>query len=360
MGKKMKDSQKIEENNNQSKFSFSNISIFIMIILLTGLNLYLYLGINGFGFYGYIGIALSIVVLGVSIFSIITKSTGWLKTSFVTIAIQAVISWAWYLFVVFDLIKYFNNQEELQKLIQESGIWSYLVFTLLQFLQVTFIPLPAIVTTMAGTFLFGPGVASILSLIGIMSGSIIAFVIGDKCGEKVVAWIIGEEQMKKYSSMLYDRGKYLFFLMMLFPLFPDDILCLVAGMTTMSYRFFLTTIILTRPIGIIMTCYLGSGQIIPYTELWGLIVWGIIIIIMATVFWLSYKYKDQIEKLLTKLGNKIKVSLENFVACFSKSYKAKLILKRNQCPYLLLEEKTGNNIHNKNDIKNDNKKEPNF
>ena len=200
---------------------------------------------------------------------------------------------------------------------------------------------------MAGTFLFGPGVASILSLIGIMLGSVVAFVIGDKCGEKVVAWIIGEEQTKKYSTMLYDKGKYLFFLMMLFPVFPDDILCLVAGMTTMSYRFFLTTIILTRPIGIVMTCYLGSGKIIPYTEVWGLIVWGVLILLMALAFWLAYRYKDKIEVIVTKLGTKLKVLLENIGAKFSKTYRAKLILKRNKCPYLLLPEKTEDKCNDK-------------
>ena len=105
--------------------------------------------------------------------------------------------------------------------------------------------------------------------------------------------------------MLFEKGKYVFFLMMLFPLFPDDILCLVAGMTTMSFRFFLTTIFLTRPIGIIMTCYLGSGEIIPFHG-WGLIVWGILIVAMAILFICSYKYQEKIEDFLGKLANKFK------------------------------------------------------
>ena len=110
----MKDNQNLGLKISNSGYSFSNISIFSMTMLLCALNLYLYWGLCDLGLYGYLGTALSAVIVFVAVFAFSKKSTGWIKTAFVTTIIQAVVSWAWYLFVVLDLVKYFNNQEDLQ------------------------------------------------------------------------------------------------------------------------------------------------------------------------------------------------------------------------------------------------------
>ncbi len=228
---------------------------------------------------------------------------SWQKLTFVVVAIASLVLWVYWILVMLGLKSIFATAESLQKAVASTGGWGMLVYVLIQFLQVTFIPLPAMVTTLAGTALFGPLLATILSFVGILLGSVFAFWLGDKFGEKICAWIVGKETTEKYSKMLYEKGKYLFFLMMLFPFFPDDALCLIAGMTSMSFRYFIGTILLTRPIGIFMTCYLGSGQIIPYAG-WGWIVWGILIAIMIALFVCAYKFQPQIEEWLGKIASK--------------------------------------------------------
>ena len=245
------------------------------------------------------------------------KLKSWLKLVLVSTIIVFIVLWGYYVVILLGWQEIFSSPQALQDAVASTGGWGMSFYVLIQFLQVTFIPLPAMVTTLAGTALFGPFLATLLSLIGIMLGSVFAFWLGDRFGEKICIWIAGKETTEKYSKLLYEKGKYLFFLMMLFPLFPDDILCMVAGMTAMSFRYFMITIILTRPIGIIMTCYLGSGQIIPYSG-WGLIVWAIIVLIMATLFILAYKFQPQIEETLGKWAqkmsgkrNKLKMQTDN-------------------------------------------------
>ena len=103
--------------------------------------------------------------------------------------------------------------------------------------------------------------------------------------------------------------------MQVFPFFPDDILCLVAGMTKMSFKFFFITMLIARPLAIIPTCYLGGGTIIPYSG-WGLIVWGTLIVLMIALFVLSYKYQNKIEQFVI-----------NFSSKFSKKKETKTINK---------------------------------
>ena len=196
-----------------------------------------------------------------------------------------------------------DSAEKLKEVILEWGAYSYIIFIIIQFLQVTFLPLPAVVTTVAGTLVFGPWITFGLSLLAVMLGSIFAFFLGRKIGRKLVVWVAGEKDAKKWEEKL-SRGKYVYFLMMLFPVFPDDILCIVAGCIGMKWKFFLITNIITRPISIGATCIFGSGQLIPFSG-WGIPVWIVLIILACVVFFLSVKYQPQIENFITNLASKI-------------------------------------------------------
>lgn len=191
-----------------------------------------------------------------------------------------------------------NSVEKLQKLILSLGIWGRTTFVFLQFLQVTFIPIPSPIVIGAGTLIYGPFQAGILSLAGILLGSAFAFFLGKAFGEKIVSFMVGENVCKKWQNFL-SRCKYTFVIMMLLPCFPDDILCLVAGLTDMSWAFFMTTQFIARPIGVFVVSYFSSGQIIPF-EGWGLLAWAVIIIASFTLIFLSAKYSDKIQKFLEK------------------------------------------------------------
>lgn len=189
-----------------------------------------------------------------------------------------------------------NSIEKIRKIVESGGIFSSLIFILLQILQTTILQIPAIVVTLAGTLIFGRWHAFFLSYIAVLIGSIIMFWLGRKAGRKLLNMFITEDKMNMWAERL-SRGKYVFFLMMLFPLFPDDILCLVAGFTNMSFRYFFWTNVIARGVGIGCTVFFGSGAIIPFHG-WGLIVWGIILIVVALLFYFSLKFKDKIDKFL--------------------------------------------------------------
>ncbi len=202
-----------------------------------------------------------------------------------------------------------DSPQDVKELILSGGIWSYLVFMVIQFLQVTFIPIPALITTVAGALVFGPWITYGLSLISVLLGSLFAFWMGKRFGRKLVVWIAGEEDAKKWDEKL-SKGRYLFFLMLLFPGFPDDVLCLLVGASPMTYRFFLTTNLIARPLVFIPIVFLGGGTIIPYSG-WGIPVWIGIIILCASLFYLSIRYEDNIEHFLETQSKKMKLWFAN-------------------------------------------------
>lgn len=191
-----------------------------------------------------------------------------------------------------------NSVEKIRQLILSLGFWGRLTFVFLQFLQVTFIPIPSTITTLAGVLVYGPLQSAFLSLSGILLGSVLAFWMGRQFGRKLVVFMVGQETCDKWRKFL-TNAKYSFVIMMFLPIFPDDILCLVAGLTDMSWAFFVVTNLISRPIGILITCYLGSGDIIPYHG-WGLVGWAIIGIGTAVLIYFSFKYQKQIEMFLQR------------------------------------------------------------
>lgn len=200
-------------------------------------------------------------------------------------------------------IKDMTSIEALREYIESSGNWAVWVFILFQFLQVVILPIPSTVTVMAGVALFGPLKCSIFSFIGIFIGSVLAFGIGRWLGYKVVSWIVGKEDLDKWLKKIKGKDYLILSIMFLLPLFPDDVLCFIAGLSSMTWGHFLVMIFVTRALSITLSAY--SFDTIPFTTWWGILCWALIISAVVALFWLVCKYSDKIDWFIkNKLGFK--------------------------------------------------------
>ena len=233
----------------------------------------------------------------------LSKKKKIIRSCIVIAIILVVCTLAYFILVWTGAWEYINSVDKIRNLILSLGFWGRFAFVMLQFLQVTFLPLPSTVTTLAGVLIYGPLQTALLSLAGVVLGSVFAFFLGRMFGRKLVEFMVGKETCEKWVKFL-TNAKYSFFVMMVLPVFPDDVLCIVAGLTNMSWTFFVVTNLIARPIGIFMTCYLGSGHLIPYHG-WGLVVWAIIVVLVGILLFLSFKYQSKIEAFLqTKFRSK--------------------------------------------------------
>lgn len=200
-------------------------------------------------------------------------------------------------------IKDMTSIEALREYIESSGNWAVWVFILFQFLQVVILPIPSTVTVMAGVALFGPLKCSLFSFIGIFIGSVLAFGIGRWLGYKVVSWIVGKEDLDKWLKKIKGKDYLILSIMFLLPLFPDDVLCFIAGLSSMTWGYFLVMIFVTRALSITLSAY--SFDTIPFTTWWGILCWALIISAVVALFWLVCKYSDKIDWFIkNKLGFK--------------------------------------------------------
>ncbi len=196
----------------------------------------------------------------------------------------------------------FEDAQSLQEYLRDLGVWTPIFYIILQFLQVVILPIPSIITTVAGVAIFGAFWSMLYSFIGIMLGSLLAFYIGRRWGKRAVAWLIGADVLQKWQQKLRGKDNIFLTVMFLLPLFPDDILCFLAGLSSMSSRYFIIMISISRLLAISGTCY--SVDFIPFNTWWGIMLWGIIIIGVAGLCIIGYKNMDKIQLSIKKIKKK--------------------------------------------------------
>jgi uncharacterized membrane protein YdjX (TVP38/TMEM64 family) len=185
----------------------------------------------------------------------------------------------------------FESKGKLREYVMSFGALAPLAFFLLQFFQVIISPIPGNVTTLVGGMIFGFLDSFLISAAAIILGSICAFMLGKWFGRPLVEKIVGKRMVDKYMVSVSSRQKIMLILMFLLPFFPDDMLCLIAGLSAMSLPAFSLIVILTRPWGIVFSSLVGS-DLIALPE-WA---WITIIIVVAALFVLSIKYAPIIEE----------------------------------------------------------------
>lgn len=209
----------------------------------------------------------------------------------------------------FFILKKFNltslTQEELKNYIESKGLLGPLIYIIIVFLQVTFIPLPGSLIIVTGSYVFGFWNSYLYSFIGMMLGSAVAFVLGRLIGKPFIYWLSGDKnKVDNYIHKLKGKENVLLFFMFLFPFFPDDLLCSLAGILPINFFGFMIMQIITRITSIGCILLIMSGEIIPYNG------FGFFIIISLSIlgiisFIFSYKNIDKINNYIMKVKQKI-------------------------------------------------------
>jgi uncharacterized membrane protein YdjX (TVP38/TMEM64 family) len=224
------------------------------------------------------------------------KKQGWIRlATLVTLGVAAYILYRWFVAVhgPVDWAWVFSSRENLQAFVEQFHPYGALVFLLVQTLQVIVAPIPGNVTALAGGALFGLWPGFLMSTTGLVLGSLAAFGLGRFYGRPIVEKLVKPAVVDKYIDSLANRHFVLLFLLFLFPFFPDDALCLIAGLSALPLRVFLLLVILGRPPGMFFSSLVGAGiAVVPW---WG---WLIIAAISGGVLFLAYRYKHVLDERL--------------------------------------------------------------
>lgn len=142
-----------------------------------------------------------------------------------------------------------------QLITNTHGFWVYAIIWTIMFLQVTILNIPAYIILSASVSI-GLNVLGweyLLTVIfAYMCGCVLAYWLGRWWGVKAVKWCAGnEEDFIKWSNFINTKGKWWYFLTILLPIFPDDLLCIVAGSVKFDFVAYCYFNLIGRSIGLI-------------------------------------------------------------------------------------------------------------
>ncbi len=158
-----------------------------------------------------------------------------------------------------------QSKETLSAFIQQAGVWGPPLFIFLQILQTVVPIIPGALTSVAGVFIYGHIIGTIYNYIGIVIGCAIIFHLARMYGPKFVQSMVSQKTYDKYINWLNEGKRFdrFFIFMMIWPISPADFLCMLAGLTNMTFKRYMTIIILCKPITLVIYTY-GLPYIIDY------------------------------------------------------------------------------------------------
>lgn len=272
-------------------------AVVLLLLAICGLTLGVkYIDVTKVGFLienkKLVKILLSVIIVILTVISFIFQLNDnkfALKLTIIFLVLLSVVFAGLYVLKISGLDEKISNVESLRSYVSSYGNLIVPVFISLQFLQVLFLPIPSIVLHSAGIALFGFELGVTYSVLGVVTASIIAFFIGKKLGVQAVKWLIGEDNLNRGLALIKGRDKLFLTVAFLFPFFPDDLLCFVAGVSGVSTKFFIVMVSVTRAIEITVTSFFVSGKFLSLTSWIGFVILLIFLAITVIICIVIYK-----------------------------------------------------------------------
>lgn len=223
-----------------------------------------------------------------------------MKTKSISLIILAIIFIFLIIFFWHQLTELFSSQIKIKKFILDFGILAPIIFVLLTAIQVLIIPIPGQAIGIASGFIFGPIMGTILSMLGLIIGSYLAFILARKLGRPFVEKILNRETLKKFDKISSENGIFALFLIYLFPALPDDAICYVAGLTKIKIKTLVLISAIGRLPGFLVLNLVGAGMA-SANPANSLILFSILLFVSLILF----LFKNKLEKFTLNLIKKI-------------------------------------------------------
>ncbi len=192
---------------------------------------------------------------------------------------------------------FWADRDALRSWILNFGLWGPAVFVALQVVQVVVFVIPGEVIQIAGGYVFGFWLGSLYSILGILAGSVLNFYAGRVLGRPFVEGLFDRKKIEEVERVTGSgKGAAGFFLLFLIPGIPKDVLCYVAGVSTLRLPLFMGVSMAGRLPGILGSALIGGAA---YGGKWGLAF--IVLGAAAALFAVGLVFKERVQELLARV-----------------------------------------------------------
>ena len=187
-------------------------------------------------------------------------------------------TWAW-----------FSDRDAVAVSMQNSGILGPVILFILFVLQVFLAFIPGQALMVACGYLYGFWGGFLLSWLSLVVGGEAAYILARKFGRLFAERWISPEVLSRWDKAAKGQGIAFFAVTLVMPLVPNDAMCYVAGLGTISHRRFVIANMLGRGMACVITSAAGAfGGNIPWQG------WALLIAIFVIIGLAWYVAKNRI------------------------------------------------------------------
>jgi uncharacterized membrane protein YdjX (TVP38/TMEM64 family) len=175
------------------------------------------------------------------------------------VAGAATLAFALAAWLVVTRAPFLLDEEWVRGQVAAAGAFAPLVFVAVQTVQVVLAPVPGQALGAVGGYLFGGLAGTVYSLVGVLVGSLVAFELARRFGRPLVERVADPDALAGFDDFVDRHGRVGLFVAFLFPTFPDDLLCFVAGVSGVRRRDLLVLVLVGRTPSFALAAYAGDG-----------------------------------------------------------------------------------------------------
>jgi uncharacterized membrane protein YdjX (TVP38/TMEM64 family) len=179
-----------------------------------------------------------------------------------------------------------GRPEEVGRFVASYGSVSALVYVLIQIVQVVVFVIPGEVVQVAGGYIFGTWLGALLSVLGILVGTAVAFFAARLLGYALVQALVSPKKLRRFEFLISDpKAEIAMFVLFFVPGIPKDSLVYISGLTPVKpLRFFFISMVARIP-GIWGAAYIGAHlQRRDYGPVWILSAVALVLFVVGVLF----------------------------------------------------------------------------
>lgn len=178
----------------------------------------------------------------------------------ITLILVIIFSLAVFFFIGKPLISFVSEPQKFRSWVESFGIWGRLIFVGMIVLQVVVAIIPGEPFEMAAGYAFGTLEGTLLCILGAVIGSIIIFLLVRKFGIMLVEVFFSREKIDSLKFLKNTKKLTLiFFIIMLIPGTPKDLLSYFAPLTKMRLKNWVLIVAMSRIPSVITSTISGDA-----------------------------------------------------------------------------------------------------
>jgi uncharacterized membrane protein YdjX (TVP38/TMEM64 family) len=189
-----------------------------------------------------------------------------------------------------------GDQEQIRAWASRLGPRGPLITIALNVAQVLLAPVPGQLVGIANGYLFGVWLGTLYSMIGLLLGTALAMALARRFGRPFVRRLASPDRLERWDGIAQRQGPLFFFLIFLLPSLPDDLICLLIGLSPLDIPHMLVLAMIGRLPGVLVSCWVGA-----YASSLPPLAWVPMTVGAGLLAWLFWRYQEKLEAAGTRL-----------------------------------------------------------